>query len=107
MRRLPNSTIQSLFDFVRPRRGKAFLVRVQESSADDHQVACIIPKKQVAKAHDRNLIRRRAKAAIQEILAYKSAKNYDILVLGSGKAQDYSYADYLAEFTDLLESIAN
>ncbi len=102
MKRLPNDAIKELFETVRPDRSPAFLVRLRESQADDHQIAAIVPKKQVAKAHDRNLVKRRIRAALQEILAYKSAKNYDILVLGSAKALDYSYSDYVKELTDRI-----
>ncbi len=101
MQRLHSSEdIQSVWNSVRPYRVNGFLIRMQKSAELDHRVGVIIPKKYVAKAVDRNLMKRRMREAIRRWLyeknLYHQEQKYDILVVLSGRDEPRSMLEYTA-----------
>lgn len=92
--------IQSLWQSVRPVRTDGFLIRIQKSAAADHRVGIIVPKKHVARAVDRNLIKRRMREAVRGWLTeqnlYHQDQKYDILVVLSRRNEPQSMSQYQA-----------
>lgn len=92
--------IQSLWQAVRPVRTDGFLIRIQKSVESDHRVGIIVPKKFVARAVDRNLIKRRIREAIRAWLKdqdlYHQDQKYDILVVLSRRDEPKTLAEYQA-----------
>lgn len=101
MKRLHSThDIQSLWQSVRPVRAEGFLVRMQKSGEVEHRVGIIVPKKYVARAVDRNLIKRRMREAVRAWLRdsdlYHHGPKYDILIVLSRRDEPHSVAEYQA-----------
>ncbi len=101
MKRLHQSQdIQDLWQSVRPVRTEGFLIRMQKSIESDHRVGIIVPKKYVARAVDRNLIKRRYREAIRawliEQTLYHESQKYDILVVLSRRDEPKTLTEYQA-----------
>lgn len=88
-------------------RGKFFHVksffRTGEGSGGDYRLAVVVSKKTFAKAHDRNLCRRRVKSAFQE--SSEKADGYDLVVFPDRKAIDCDFKELLEEAKKCLDAL--
>ncbi len=105
MKRLHHSDdIQQVWKSVRPQRAGGFLVRMTVTQESNHRVGVIIPKKYVAKAVDRNRIKRLMREAILVWMRrnglYQQDQKYDILMVLSRPSEPQSLAEYITILDD-------
>jgi ribonuclease P protein component len=99
MKRFQSSDeIKKIWKKVSPCKTHGFLVRIQPSTHNFHQIAVIIPKKKVKQAVVRNRIRRCVKEAFIRLYQaeepYQMSVKYDILVVLCEDMGEHSTKSY-------------
>lgn len=76
------------------RHGSYFNIRILKNQADHFRAAIVIPKRIIAKAVDRNRLKRK----IAECLAKNNLSNFDIMIILKINAKEQELINEMARF---------
>lgn len=104
---MPKSHRLSRADFsqlvtLRKEQGRFFILNVARSPDTKAHFACVVSKKTAHKAHDRNLIKRRCRAALRQ---FRESPPFTYVFTAKRSAADSSYKDVSHDVSNLIVKV--